>query len=393
MAPAKAGPDYIDPAFHAAACGRSSVTLDAWAMSLGDLRARAPVGDLVLVEGAMGLFDGACGSDREGQGASAGVARALGLPVLMVIDGAKTAQSAGAVVAGMAAWASDVRIAGVILNRVGSARHEAMLRRSVETVCPVVGVLRRDPSLALPSRHLGLVQASERADLDSFMEHAADAVTAGCDLDTIRALAQPVLRGDGAKRIPPLGQRIAVARDIAFSFAYPHILDDWHAAGAEIIPFSPLDDDAPDPAVDAIWLPGGYPELHAGRLAAAGGFLTGLRDAVDRGCLIYGECGGYMILGTGLVDADGGRHAMAGLLALETSFEARRLHLGYRRLDGGPPPLGGALAAHEFHYATTLRADGTPLFQAADAEGADLDPMGLRAGSVMGSFAHVICPA
>ncbi len=179
-----------------------------------------------------------------------------------------------------------------------------------------------------------------------------------------------------------------MAEDAAFAFAYPHLLEDWRAAGSELRTFSPLADH-PVPSADLVFLPGGYPELHAGRLAAATRFLQSLKKASEHSD-IYGECGGFMVLGDALTDAEGVAHPMAGLLPLHTSFETRRLHLGYRRLT----PLGGPfetpLMAHEFHYATTVSADGAPLFEATDAEGAALPPMGLRAGRICGSFAHVI---
>ncbi len=195
--------------------------------------------------------------------------------------------------------------------------------------------------------------------------------------------------------ISPLGQRIAVASDTAFAFAYPHLLAAWREAGAEILPFSPLADQAPDLAADAVYLPGGYPELQAGRLAGNRCFLDGLRAAAGQGRAIYGECGGYMVLGTGLTDAEGQRHAMAGLLPVETSFAERRLHLGYRRTAlAAATPLGAAgtvWRGHEFHYASILsEGPGEALFEAWDAEGAPLGRLGRRAGSVFGSFFHLI---
>ena len=384
----KSGPDYIDPAFHAAATGYPCISLDPWCASAAQVRARAAsvAAELLVVEGAMGLFDGAPSPDSPlGRGSSADVAAALGVRVVLVVDAGRTAQTVAAVVAGLASWRADVRVAGVILNRVGSARHEAMLRAAVSTVCPVLGALRRDEGLATPSRHLGLVQASERGDLEAFLDRAADAVEAGCDLDALVALAEPVAGGGEPVRLVPLGQRVAVASDVAFGFAYPHMLADWRAQGAEVVPFSPLADEGPDADADAVFLPGGYPELHAGQLAAAQGFAAGMRRARARGAVIYGECGGYMTLGRGIVDADGVRHGMLGFLGVETSFAERRLHLGYRRLVGAETYLG-----HEFHYASTLSEVGEPLFRAYDAMGDDLGACGLRDGAVSGSFAHVV---
>lgn len=384
---AKSGPDYIDPKFHEAACGQVCVNLDAWAMSPGRIAALAAGPGLLIIEGAMGLFDGA---PPDGRGAVADLARLLHLPVVLVVDAGKMAQSVAPLCLGFAKHDPAVCIAGVILNNVGSARHEAMLRRALDpTRLPVLGVLRRDAALALPSRHLGLVQAEERADLDAFLDRAADRLAEGCDAQALVNVAAPLPEAPvPSPRLPPPGQRVAVARDAAFAFAYPHMLDDWRQAGAEITFFSPLADD-PVPEADAVFLPGGYPELHAPRLAAADRFMRTLRERAVT-ARVHGECGGYMILGEAMVDAEGRRHRMAGLLPLETSFETRRLHLGYRRLRALAGPFPGRLAAHEFHYATTLRADGPPLYEAEDAEGAALPPMGLRHGTVTGSFAHVI---
>ena len=262
----------------------------------------------------------------------------------------------------------------------------------VAPVAPVLGALRRADALATPSRHLGLVQARERPDLEAFIAKAAAMVAEAVDLDAFCSAARPLARGARGPFLPPLGQRIAVARDEAFAFAYPHILSDWREAGAEIAFFSPLADEAPGPA-DAVFLPGGYPELHAGRLAAAGAFRAGVRASAEAGALIYGECGGYMALGEALIDAEGEAHPMTGLLPLTTSFANRKLTLGYRTLAPiGGAPFQGALAGHEFHYATTVAATGAPLFNAADAEGAALGPIGLQAGRVAGSFAHIIAP-
>ena len=388
------------------------MTLDAWAAGTARLRGRLamqaliepvtkPSGgeamqpshptDLFIVEGAMGLFDGAA-AERIGKGSVADLALALDAPVILVVDASHMAQSAGAVVEGMVRWAeaAGIVIAGVILNRLGSSRHEALVRYAVASVSPVFGALPRDAGLAVPSRHLGLVQAGEHADLEAFIDRAANWVVKHCDMGAIQAAAKNGPANGQVAPIPPLGQRIAVARDQAFGFAYWHMLEDWRNAGAELVVFSPLSDEVPDPEADAVFLPGGYPELHAGRLASATHFLGGLRDAAERGALIYGECGGFMVLGDALTDANGKMHAMAGLIRLETSFSERRLQLGYRTLWSEAGPWRGSLKAHEFHYSTATRAEGHPLFQAQDATGKDLGPIGLRAGRVMGSYAHVI---
>ena len=385
---AKSGPDYIDPRFHAAASGADCVNLDALAMSGARLRALAGWPGFLIVEGAMGLFDGA---PPDGRGSSADVARALGLPVVLVVDAARMAQSVAPLVAGFAGHDPATRVAGVILNRVGSDRHGAMLRAALAPLeLPVLGTVPRDAGLATPSRHLGLVQAEERGDLEDFLDRAGAAMAAAVDLPALVALAAPLPPAGDTARLAPPAQRIAVAQDVAFGFSYPHMLADWRAGVAEVMPFSPLADDPVPDGAGFVFLPGGYPELHAGRLAAAGRFMASLRAAAAAGVPVHGECGGYMVLGDGLVDAAGARHGMAGLLRLETSFAARRLHLGYRRVRAAAGPLAGGWWAHEFHYATTLAEDGDPLFVATDAEGSALAPMGLRSGSVAGSFAHLI---
>ena len=383
---AKSGPDYIDPAFHAAATGGDCVNLDAWAMAPDRLRALAATDLPLIVEGAMGLFDGA---PPDGKGAVADLARDLSLPVVLIVDAGRMAQSVAPLVAGFAGHDSRVRIGGAILNNVGSDRHERMLRRALDPVgVPVLGVFRRDATLAHPSRHLGLVQAGERDDLAAFLDRAADIAEASLDIPALLRLADrgAALPATDAVRIPPPAQRIAVARDVAFAFAYPHLLADWRAAGAELSFFSPLADDRV-PDADFVYLPGGYPELHAGRIAAATRFLSSLRATT---AAVFGECGGYMVLGRSLTDADGTAHAMAGLLDLTTSFAVRRRHLGYRTITARGGPVPGRWTAHEFHYATTTLERGEPLFDATDAEGTSLPPMGLRAGRVAGSFAHLI---
>ncbi len=390
VAAAKVGPDYIDPGFHAAASGRACYNLDFWAMGkplIGSLLADLAAGsDLVIIEGVMGLFDG----PRGARGSTADLAADLGLPVILALDCRHQAQSAAAVVHGFSSFRNGLNVAGVILNRVASARHEAILREAM--TFPVLASLPNDTALQWPSRHLGLVQAQEAPGLEAFVEAAAARVSDPAVLDRVMELAAPLTVQPGHAALPPLGQSIAVARDEAFAFAYPHLLDGWRGQGAALSFFSPLADQVPDRQAQSVFLPGGYPELHAGRLAANTHFLSGLRSHSG---LVYGECGGFMVLGESLTDAEGRSHAMAGLLPLATSFASRKLHLGYRRLS----PLPGApwvkpLTAHEFHY-STLVAEGAAerLFEAEDAAGVALPPMGLRRGRVMGSYAHVIAEA
>ena len=394
VAPGKAGPDYIDPAFHTAASGTACLNFDPWAMRPSFLRAQASTTSpdaMLVIEAMMGLFDGAA----DGRGSAGDLASLLSLPVVLVVDCARTSQSVAAIATGFTRFRADVRVAGVILNRVGSDRHEAMLRAAMtKTEVPVLGCLRSDPQLSLPERHLGLVQAHEHATLESFIERAADAIDAGVDLDVLLAVAQGTPRGESApvRGIAPLGQHIAVARDLAFAFSYPHLLDGWRRQGATLSFFSPLANEGPSSDADAIYLPGGYPELHAGKLGTADGFRSSMMAAADRGAKIYGECGGYMVLGEGLIDADGHRHAMLGLLPLVTSYATRKRHLGYRRLRSLAPDLfGGNYTGHEFHYSTVVSEGAADcLFEAEDALGEPLGAVGLRRGSVAGSYMHLI---
>lgn len=394
IASAKSGPDYIDPKFHEAATNAPCINLDAWAMAPGAITSRAleqtPTGALLVIEGAMGLFDGSAA----GQGSTADLAAQLELPVILVIDASRQAQSIAALVHGFDTLRSDIRLGGIILNKVGSARHERILRQSLQpSGVPVLGSLSNDNSLSLPSRHLGLVQAGENADLQHFIDAAANKIDRELDVSALVASAGD-LRGEKVeyRMLPPLGQRVAIAKDIAFSFIYPHILQDWVRQGCEFSYFSPLADESPDPSCDAIYLPGGYPELWAGELAAATRFRDTMRDAAARNVRIYGECGGFMVLGDCLVDADGKRHSMLGLLPLETSFQHRARHLGYRKLKPlGNLPWQETLSAHEFHYSTIAAEAVTGrLFETVDAEGTDLGDTGLRTANVFGSYAHLI---
>jgi cobyrinic acid a,c-diamide synthase len=396
----KVGPDYLDPMLHARACGRPAVNLDSWAMrieTLAGLADQVAAGvDLVLGEGVMGLFDGAA----DGQGSTADLASLLDLPVILVVDARGMAASAAALVEGFTRHRDDVEVAGIIFNRVASAAHEALLRRACDDrfAQPVLACLPSDPRLALPSRHLGLVQAAEVPELEAFLEQAAEIVLAHTDLERLIRLARPFglgLYGPPPRPLRPLGQRIALANDVAFGFAYPAVVEGWRIAGAEILPFSPLAGEAPAATADAVYLPGGYPELHAGRLAASAGFLDGLRAAAARSAFVYGECGGYMALGRALIDREGARHAMAGLLPVVTSFAEPRRQLGYRRLRAlEATPLGSAgttFRGHEFHYASLVEGGDAPaLFEVTDARRQALGELGARVGTVAGSFLHLI---
>lgn len=400
---AKAGPDYIDPAFHQAATGRKSVNLDSWAMRPSLLDAlvveAASRADMLVIEGVMGLFDGIDAAAGR-TGSTADLAARFVLPVLLVIDVSGQSQSAAALLRGFVTHDPEVKIGGVVLNRVGSERHRKFVADAIAASgIPVLGSVPRDEMIALPERHLGLVQAGEHGDLAERLDRLAAIAETHLDLDGILRLAVPphLAEAKQATALPPPGSRIALAQDAAFTFVYPHVLDGWRRAGAEIVAFSPLADEPPPKDCDSCWLPGGYPELHAGRLAGAHKFRDGLaRFAATRP--VHGECGGYMVLSEVLEDADGISHPMAGLLGHATSFARRKLHLGYREAtllaDSPIGRAGSRLRGHEFHYAALVATgNDEPLVELADGQGQRLGTSGSRRGHVTGTFFHAIAAA
>lgn len=401
--PVKIGPDDIDPAFLAAAASAECPNLDSWAMAPtlldGILGGAAEGADLVLIELAMGLFDGVPGAAGR-TGSAADIAARFGIPVVLVVDVTGQAQTAAAVVRGLGSHARDVRLAGVILNRVGSERHRAFVAEAIAPLgIPVFGALPRADRLTFPSRHLGLVQAGEHDDIERRLDDLAEFVERHVDLERLLEAAGQLTVSvvPPFPALPPPGQRIALARDEAFSFMYPHLVAEWRRAGAEIAVFSPLADETPPNRCDACWLPGGYPELHAGRIAAARRFLSGLaRFAETRP--VHGECGGHMVLGRFLEDASGERHDMAGLLSHGTSFATRRLSLGYREARllavGVLGSAGAMVRGHEFHYSTVAEpGSDAPLVELFDGQGRSLGPAGGQRDHVSGSYFHAIAPA
>jgi cobyrinic acid a,c-diamide synthase len=397
--PFKCGPDYIDGAFHKAAAGRASFNLDNWAMrgsTLDMIHNQSSGSDLVIAEGLMGLFDGVADVGATGYGSSAETAARFGWPVVLVVDISGQSQTAAASIAGFINHQPDVVIGGLVLNRVGSARHEFLARKAIESLdVPVLGVLPRQADLTLPERHLGLVQAEETDNLEQRLSSIADFIEKHVDCDALLKIASSVAAREASTMgVSPPAQRIALARDAAFSFLYPHLIEGWHKAGAEILPFSPLANQGPDPSADMIWLPGGYPELHAGILASNSHFLEATRNFA-RTKPVHGECGGYMTLGERLTDAQGTAHTMLGLLSISTSYAQRRMHLGYRLAETlGASVLGPAgtqLRGHEFHYASIIDAGTDEAFcKIFDASGQAVPETGSRRGKVTGTFFHMI---
>ncbi len=406
VAPFKVGPDYIDPGHHAAACGRTSRNLDGWMCGEERVResfARGCEGaDLAVIEGVMGLFDGAAGERDEGS--SAEIARWLDAEIVLVVDARSQARSVAALVKGFVEFDPRLRFAGVVLNRVGSQRHEDLLRAalaSVPDLPPLLGCLPREDRVALPERHLGLVTAEDgetdyaplaelvetRLDLDRLLESRGQVWT----LDTrvqcpdLTPLTPAPVKGPGLT--PQV--RIGVARDRAFCFCYPENLELLAQAGAELVFFSPLADAELPGGLDGLYLPGGYPELHGEKLAANASLLAELRRMAATGLPIYAECGGFMLLSEGI---DG--YPMAGIFPARARMLARRQALGYREVtleaDGPLGPAGSVARGHAFHYSTLamppqVRRD----YRLARRDGVDLGAEGYRVGNVLGSYVHL----
>lgn len=393
IAGAKTGPDYIDPAFHQAACGHQSVNLDPFAMSQAQLShyaRRAPAKNL-LIEGVMGLFDGAVGC----QVSTSTLASQLQLPVILIMNVRGQSQTAGYIAAALRRL--QPLITGVILNEVGSPRHSALIETILnEEGLRCFGAVPSHAHLTVPSRHLGLVQMAElQADptWSNFTEQAGKVMQESCDLDAIEQAFAPLPEAEPLTLSPPPAQRITIIRDHAFGFTYQHQIENWRLAGADITFISALQDEAIDSDTGFVYLPGGYPELHLPQLSQSTRFLTSLQQCAANNIPIYGECGGYMALGQAIIDKDGTHFAMAGLLPLVTSYQQRQRHLGYRRLSPSakaPSYLQEAQYGHEFHFTSALQETGEALFDIKDAAGEPLGQTGLINGSVCGSYCHII---
>jgi cobyrinic acid a,c-diamide synthase len=353
---AKVGPDFIDPGYHALACGRPPRNLDPWlcgAAAVAPLAARAGRGaGILVVEGVMGLFDGAGDGTPS---STADVAVMLGAPVLLVVDASAMSSSVAALVHGFATFDPKVRVAGVVLNRVGSEGHETLLREALApTGVPVVGSLRRDDALEWRDRHLGLVPVAERLpQVSAAMDLLADRVSAGVDLEAVAALARsapPLAAGEVTVPSPGPPFEVAVAAGKAFTFTYTDTLEALEAAGGTVVPFDPLSDREVPPGAEALLIGGGFPEIHAAALAENRPLLDDVHRRVSRGLPTWAECGGLLLL---CEELDGRR--MAGVVPA-TGRMTGRLTLGYREVtaERGSPlgPAGTSFRGHEFHYST-----------------------------------------
>jgi cobyrinic acid a,c-diamide synthase len=401
--PFKVGPDYIDPSYHTLAAGRTCRNLDSWMLpgaAYQDLFARATRdANCAVIEGVMGLYDGARYDSEEGS--TAEIAKQLGAAVIVVLDAAKVARTIGAVALGMQQFDPALKIIGYIANNVASAGHGQGVATAIRAATgkPCFGWVQRNPALRLPERHLGLVPTAESGDWAAFVQLAGEIVTQQIDLDALwQAIDEtPAL---GATRVAPKAKigmrpRIAVAEDAAFSFLYPENLELLREAGAEVMAFSPLRDATLPPGTQGIYLCGGFPELYAAQLAANQPMCTALRQAQAQQLPIYAECGGLMYLTEAIVDAQGERQPMAGLLP-GVSVMSTRLTLGYRVVraltDNWLWRAGEEMRGHEFHYSIwSGRPAALPyLYQflphtprhSAQSEGAIL-------GSVVASYAHL----
>lgn len=404
----KTGPDYIDPAFHSALTGRYPLNIDSWSMGekLQDaiIQQASKDVDIVVVESAMGLFDGLIGGEGR-RGAPSDIAARYQIPVLMILDMSGKGQSVGPIALGFSQWSKNVLVDGIVLNRVASPRHKELglnALKQAHTNC--LGIMMRQKDHTLPERHLGLVQAREYGDdFAQWFEELAEKTEKELDIDAILNYARPPKKHDQKLLSsdftvpPPPAQRIAVAQDDAFSFLYGHLSLFWRKMGAELYPFSPLNDEVPDPSCGICWLPGGYPELHGAKLAQCHRFQNGLKKFAQTHP-IYGECGGYMVLGEAIEDREGHWHNMTGLLGHKTSFARRKLHLGYRQARALRKTMIGDkntyFRGHEFHYATYFYGQNQQpddaLFSCEDGYGNDLGEMGRCRGNVAGSFFHIL---
>lgn len=403
--PFKVGPDYIDPGHHTAATGRPSRNLDGWMLTPAANRtvlAQATVdADCAVIEGMMGLFDGSTATGEAGS--TAEMAKLIGAPVLLVVDGSGMARSAAAMVAGYACFDPALRVAGVLFNRVGGDGHFRLLKEAVETALglPAVGYLKPDQSLTIDDRHLGLRTAIEQGATDLY-DRLGAAAAATVDLDQVEALARSApefCEVSDSSHLPPHAPRftphvkIGLAYDPAFCFYYPDNLALLEAAGAEILRFSPLRD-RELPEVDLLYLGGGYPELYGPELSDNQAMRQAVKAFADRGGPVLAECGGLMYLTQAIRDFEGRRHPMVGLFAAEARMRKPGLTIGYREIKTTRPgplgPAGTTLRGHEFHYSTLVpQGELDHGCAVSDAQGAPRPPDGLVRGNVLALYAHL----
>lgn len=398
----KVGPDYIDPGYHAAATDRPSRNLDTWMVSkesvLTTFARAAQDADVAVIEGVMGLYDGYDAQTE--RGSTAEVAKLLGAPVLLVIDVGRMARSAGATALGYRDFDPDLTMAGVICNKTGSEKHALWVTQAIEGIgLPVLGCLPRKPSLLIPERHLGLHTAVERAEEGRvFLRHAAELITDHIDLARVLALAADVepLTVESPRVTAPVKPRtrIAVAYDAAFCFYYEDNFDLLREAGADLIFFSPISEDALPKDIGGLYLGGGYPELYAERLAGNTSLMDAIRQAVAAGMPTYAECGGLMFLTESITDLRGNTYPMIGAVPGRAQMR-ERLAMGYREVtalrDTILLPAGGRARGHEFHYSdwSGPLADDHAAYQITPRLREEVRAEGYVRDNVLASYVHL----
>ena len=405
VAPFKVGPDFIDPGHHAHVVGRASRTLDGWMLSRAynqsTFQEHAAWCDVAVVEGVMGLFDGFSGNSEEGS--TAQMAKWLHLPVLLVVDAASMARSAAALVQGFQRFDPQLQFAGVVFNRLGSEGHRAFLQEAMTAYVdlPCLGGLLRDDRLCVPERHLGLTTAEDGPLTAAQEELLVASIEAGLDLDGLLARLpeipaspenrQPVRQKD----MDPV--RLGVARDNAFCFYYPDNLELLAAAGVVLVPFSPMNDARLPSDLDGIYFGGGYPELHARRLAENREMRNMIRHCSRQGMPIYSECGGFMYLCRELEDADGGIHPMCDCFPFRSRMHSGLRALGYREVRLTSDTLlgekGQVLRGHEFHYSDLSDATATvpveTVYAVGSRSGENRPAEGYLINQTLGSYIHL----
>ena len=371
--PFKTGPDYIDPSYHTWVSGEASRNLDTWLLSrhaVLELFRRAMVGkDIAVIEGVMGLYDGHSSTSEEGS--TAELAKLLGAPVILVVDSRKGARSLAAMVSGYKAFDPALNLGGVILNGIGSDEHLRFCREAIEhyTKVAVLGYLPRRDNLSLPERHLGLVPTVEGPAGEEFLKLLVAQCETTIDIPRILSLSEQakVPEAEPAlfpKMPKPATVRIAVARDKAFSFYYQDSLDLLAVWGAELVPFSPLEDTKLPPDVSGLYIGGGFPELYAASLAENKSIRQEIKLAAERGMPLYAECGGLMYLGRSIRDLEGNEYPMVGAIPVSSQIDSPRLSLGYRTVQAlGDGPLlcqGEIVRGHEFHWSVLEKDESSP---------------------------------
>ncbi|WP_025693826.1 cobyrinate a,c-diamide synthase [Paenibacillus durus] len=400
----KCGPDYIDPTYHTAVTGRPSRNLDTWMLShdiMREIFLRASEGaDVSVIEGVMGLYDGK--DPLSNTGSTAEISALLKSSVILVVNAQSMARSAAAVVLGFQKLDESIRIAGVVVNKCGSRGHYQLVKAAIEQECgiPVVGGLGRDEGLSIPERHLGLVPAIERGELDGLFDRAADLVEGGVDIEAVLSragtappLAWPKERLFSAGPRPNPGPAIAVARDAAFNFYYRENLELLEQYGATLVYFSPLAGDTVPDDADGLYIGGGFPEEFAAKLAADERVKRNLRARIQEGLPVFAECGGYMYLTRSITDRAGVTHAMAGLIPADVTMQDKLAALGYREATALRDCLlmeaGEVIRGHEFHYSKlTADQENYPyVYETKGLRGTGLE--GYHSENMMAGYTHL----